>query len=88
MVKFSSVLAGAAAAGLMAASPALAQTRAADSLPAASVVLEPAAVDRAASPVEDANELGKVSPFLIILLLASVAALIVLISGGGNDSPG
>lgn len=88
MVKFSSVLAGVAAAGLMAASPALAQTRAADSLPAASVVLEPAALDRAASPVEDASELAGVSTLLILLILGSIAALIVIASGGGNDSPG
>ena len=88
MVKFSSVLAGVAAAGLLVASPALAQTRAADSLPATSAVLDPAAVDRSASPVEDASELAGFSPFLIILFLAAAIGLIVIISGGGNDSPG
>jgi hypothetical protein len=91
MVKLSSVLAGVAAVGLMAAGPAMAQTRAADSLPAATVVVDPAAVDRSASPIDDASELGRrSSPLLILLLLGAIAAVILIASGGGNgnDSPG
>lgn len=95
MPKFNLVLAGVAAAGLMAASPAMAQTRAADSFPAASTVVNPAAVDRAAMQDDDDDDdgIGAIfggSPFLVLLLLGAIGATVLIASGGGNgnDSPG
>lgn len=89
MVKFKHGLAAIAAFGL-AASPAMAETRSAQALPAPSAQVDSSAVSLASQPMEDADSLGgKLSPALLIALLAIIAAIILVSSGGGgNDSPG
>ena len=89
MVKFKHGLAAIAAFGL-AVSPAMAETRSAQALPAPSAQVDSSAVSLASQPVEGADSLGgKLSPALLIALLAIIAAIILVASGGnGNDSPG
>ena len=89
MVKFKHGLAAIAAFG-MAASPAMAETRSAQALPAQSALVDSSAVALASQPVEGADQLGAgLSPALILALLAIIAAIIAVSSGGGgNDSPG
>ena len=89
MVKIKHGLAAIAAFGL-AASPAMAETRSAQALPAPSAQVDSSAVSLASQPMEDASALkGGLSPALLIALLAIIAAIILVASGGGgNDSPG
>ena len=89
MVKFKHGLAAVAAFGL-AASPALAETRSSQALPAPSAQVDSSAVSLASQPVEGADQLGgRLSPALLIALLAIIAAIIAFSSGGGGkDSPG
>lgn len=89
MVKFKHGLAAVAAFGL-AISPALAETRSAQALPAPSAQVDSSAVSLASQPVEGADQLGAgLSPALILALLAIIAAIVAVSSGGGgNDSPG
>ena len=90
MVKIKRGLAAIAALGL-AMSPAMAQTRSAQALPAPSAQVDSNAVSLASQPIEGADSLGSgFSPALLIALLALIAAIIAASSGGGgrNDSPG
>ena len=89
MVKFKHGLAAIAAFGL-AVSPAMAETRSAQALPAASAQVASSAVSLASQPLEGADSLGGgLSPALLIALLAIIAAIVLVASGGnGNDSPG
>ena len=89
MVKIKHGLAAIAAFGL-AVSPAMAETRSAQALPAPSAQVDSSAVSLASQPMEDADSLGgKLSPALLIALLAIIAAIVLVASGGnGNDSPG
>ena len=89
MVKVKHGLAAIAAIGL-AVSPAMAETRSAQALPAPSEQVDSSAVSLASQPMEDADSLGRrFSPALLVALLALIAAIILVSSGGGgNDSPG
>lgn len=96
MVKFKHGLAAIAAFGL-AASPAMAETRSAQALPAPSAQVDSSALALASQPMDGESSLrkggflggGAVSPALLIALLALIAAIIAVSSGGGgNDSPG
>lgn len=95
MVKFKHGLAAIAAFGL-AASPAMAETRSAQALPAPSAQVDSSAVALASQPIDGASSLrrggflggGAFSPAALIALLALIAAIIAVSSGGGNDSPG
>lgn len=89
MSKLNHLLATLAATGLVIAGPALAQTRAAGSLPAASVQIDPAPLARSSTPLTDADELGGgASPVIIIAFLALIVLVVIGVSGGGSDSPG
>lgn len=91
MVKTKNVLASVAAAGLLVANPALAQsTRSSDALPSASAPITAIDFSRAAAPVEEASEARRRGTLLLILFGVAVAVglLIAAGSGGGNDSPG
>ena len=88
MVKVKHGLAAIAAFGL-AVSPAMAETRSAQALPAPSEQVDSNAVSLASKPVQDADSLGgRYSPVLLIALLAFIAGIILVASGGGKDSPG
>ncbi len=89
MVKVKHGLAAIAAIGL-AVSPAMAETRSAQALPAPSEQVDSSAVSLASQPMEDADALGRgFSPALLVALLALIAAIILVSSGGGGkDSPG
>ena len=88
MVKVKHGLAAIAAFGL-AESPAMAETRSAQALPAPSEQVDSNAVSLASKPVQDADSLGgRYSPALLIALLALIAGIILVASGGGKDSPG
>ncbi len=89
MVKVKHGLAAIAAIGL-AVSPAMAETRSAQALPAPSEQVDSSAVSLASQPMEDADSLGRgFSPALLVALLALIAAIILVSSGGGGkDSPG
>ena len=89
MVRIKHGLAAIAALGL-AVSPAMAETRSAQALPAPSAQVDSNAVSLASQPIEGADSLGSgFSPALLIALLALIAAIIAVSSGGGgNDSPG
>ena len=97
MVKIKRGLAVIAALGL-AVSPAMAETRSAQALPAPSAQVDSNALVLASQPMEGESSLrkrgglfggGAFSPALLIALLAIIAAIILVSSGGnGNDSPG
>ena len=96
MVTIKHGLAAIAAFG-MTVSPAFAETRSAQALPAPSAQVDSSAVSLASQPMEDASSLhrrgglfggGVLSPAVLIALLAIIAAIIAASSGGGNDSPG
>ena len=89
MVKVKHGLAAIAALGL-AVSPAMAETRSAQALPAPSAQVDSNAVSLASRPMQDGDSLGRgFSPALLIALLALIAAIILVSSGGGGkDSPG
>ena len=89
MVKIKHGLAALAAFGMM-ASPAMAETRSAQALPAPSAQVDSSAASLASQPVQDADSLGAgLSPALLLALLAIIATIIAASSGGGgNDSPG
>ena len=96
MVKIKHGLAAIAALGL-AASPAMAETRSAQALPAPSAQVNSSALVLASQPMEGESSLrkggflggGALSPALLIALLAVLAAIVLAASGGGgNDSPG
>ena len=90
MVKIKHGLAAIAALGL-AVSPAMAETRSAQALPAPSAQVDSSAVSLASRPIEGADSLGRgFSPALLLALLAIIAAIIAASSGGGgrNASPG
>ena len=90
MVRVKHGFAAIAALGL-AVSPAMAETRSAQALPAPSAQVDSNAVSLASRPMQDADSLGRgFSPALLIALLALIAAIIAASSGGGgrNDSPG
>ena len=88
MVKVRHGFAAIAALGL-AVSPAMAETRSAQALPAPSAQVDSNAVSLASQPMQDVDSLGRgFSPALLIALLALIAALIAVSAGGGRDSPG
>jgi hypothetical protein len=88
MVKVKHGLAAIAAFGL-AASPAMAETRSAQALPAPSAEVDSNAISLASQPVQNADSLhGHFSILLLLALLASIAAIIAVSTGGGKDSPG
>ena len=88
MVRIKHGLAAIAALGL-AVSPAMAETRSAQALPAPSAQVDSNAVSLASQPMQDADSLGRrFSPALLIALLALIAAIIAVSAGGGKDSPG
>jgi hypothetical protein len=97
MVKLRNGLATVAALGLVAVTPALAATRAAQSLPAASAQAAGVYPARASEPMVQAsalaNEDGGNSPALIAGLVLVLLAVLLAASGsgggsGGPDSPG
>jgi hypothetical protein len=97
MVKLSNGLAAIAALGLVAAAPASAATRAAQSLPVISAQVYDASPARASQPMVEAsalaNEDGGNSTALIIGLVLVLLAVLLAASGsgggsGGPDSPG
>ena len=96
MVKIKHGLAALAAFG-MAVSPAMAETRSAQALPAPSAQVSSSALVLATQPMEGESSLrkgglfggGVLSPAALIALLAIIAAIVLVASGGnGNDSPG
>ena len=97
MVKIKHGLAALAAFGMM-ASPAMAETRSAQALPAPSAQVDSSALALASQPMDGESSLrkrgglfggGVLSPAVLIALLAIIAAIIAASSGGGgNDSPG
>ena len=93
MARIKAGLATLAAFGLT-VSPAIAQTRAAQALPAASAQLDPAAVSRASSPSAAVSELGRgggLSPAVLLAFIALLGLLLAAAGGGGgngSDSPG
>ena len=95
MVKLRNSLAAIAALGLVAAAPASAATRAAQSLPAGSAQVDDLSPARAAQPMVQAsalaNEDGDNSTALIVGLVLVLLAVLLAASGsggGGPDSPG
>lgn len=91
MVTIRHSLAAIAAFGLS-VSPAMAQTRSAQALPAPSEQVDSSAISLASQPTEDESSLGGrgFSPILLVALLLIIAG-IVIAAGGGNgesDSPG
>jgi hypothetical protein len=95
MVKLSNGLAAIAALGLVAAAPASAATRAAQSLPAISAQVDVVSPARASEPMVEAstlaNEDGGNSTALIVGLVLVLLAVLLAASGGsggGPDSPG
>ena len=95
MVKIKHGLAAIAAFGL-AASPAMAETRSAQALPAPSAQVDSSALALASQPMVGESSLrkgglfggGVISPAVLVALLAIIAAIILASSSGGNDSPG
>jgi hypothetical protein len=88
MVKIKHGFAAIAAFGL-AVSPAMAETRSAQALPAPSAIVDSNAVSLASQPTQNADSLGgRFSILLLLALLASIAAIILVSTGGGKDSPG
>ena len=88
MVRVKHGFAAIAALGL-AVSPAMAETRSAQALPAPSAQVDSNAVSLASRPMQNADSLGRgFSPALLIALLALIAAIIAVSTGGGKDSPG
>ena len=87
MTRTKSLLASAAAAGLLVSNPALAaSTRSSDALPgAASPVLS-----RASAPLTDANNQNPQRARLLALFAAigAVGLVVAAAAGGGHDSPG
>lgn len=81
-----------AALGLM-ATPAMAETRSAQALPAPSAQVDSSSLALASAPIEGSESLGRrgFSPAYLLALLAIIAAIIAAAGGGGgggNDSPG
>ena len=84
-MKTKTLLASLALAGLVAAQPASAATRSADSLP--QVGAQPAtSADRAGSIVGESEELGR--PLVWIVVLFLIVGRIIIIATGGIKSPG
>lgn len=96
MLKLSTILAGLSAAALVASSPAIAQTRSADSLPVSSAAVGPGTSGGVASQLQDDDDDDGIaglfggSPLLLLVLLGAIGGVILIASGGGNgnDSPG
>ena len=89
MVKIKHGLAAIAALGLV-SSPAMAETRSAQALPAPSALVDSSAISLVSQPVKRAGSLAAgFSPALLLALLASITAVFAASSGGGGtDSPG
>ena len=95
MVKLRNGLAAIAALGLVAAAPASAATRSAQSLPAVSAQIDVVAPVRASAPMVQASALANEdddnSTALIVGLVLVLLAVLLAASGGGGggpDSPG